>query len=49
MVLDLASLKFCDPNPTQPVIKKKKIVTQSNPPMPKNRSNLADQVELGRF
>lgn len=48
MVLDLASLKFCDPNPTQPVIKKK-IVTQSNPPMPKNRSNLADYVELGRF
>ena len=34
--LGLEGLEFYDPNPTRPTIKKKKFVTQPNPPSPKN-------------
>ena len=42
----LVGLKFYDPNPTRPAIKRN-FVTQPNPPSPKNRRN--PRVGFGRL
>ena len=46
--LDLADLKFYDPNPTWPA-NKFFFVIQPNPSRPKNQPNPAGSVGLGRF